>query len=590
MSELLNQRIERYEIRERIGSGGMARVYKAWDTKLERLVAIKLLHEHLADDPAFKMRFEREAKVVASFDHPNIVRIFDYNVVDRLGDPLCYMVMSYIPGKTLRQEMEETLAAGSGLPLPRIMRLIDHLADALDYAHARGMAHRDVKPGNILINEAGAAILTDFGIARLPQSTRLTEEGASTGTPAYMSPEQAAGEGGDTRSDLYSLGVIVFEMFAGQVPFQDENSLSVMMRHISAPIPQLSAITGYSNPKLDFFIARALAKNPAERFQSARAFQSAFHRVFRDDIPANELFATQDPLSPQQPSPAPVASAPAVDTTAVLPASAAQAARTQHISIIRTLSAQVRANPRASTGFVILIAALVLTLIISIVLASRAGSSPALTDAQETAATRAVDGSPFRSRFDGADASDDLWPILQGSFTTDIADGIYRVANADPESASSVIYGGGRYENVIIALEGIITADSSPDAALGLVFRYQDENNYNVLAVDTQGRYGLWRLQDGEWTELRCNCSELDRAWTASDAIHPQGETNALRVMISGSRLSVYVNQQRLETVEDDTWESGAVGIYLGTPEAGPAAAEVDVFTLSNTVPSMTGS
>ncbi len=291
MTDVLNTRIDRYEIRERIGTGAMARVYKAWDTKLERLVAVKILHEHLADDSSFRTRFEREAKSVAAFDHPNIVHIFDYNVSERDGYPIYYMVMSYIPGATLRVLLEVNGAQNTRLPQSTVISIAADIASALTYAHQRGIAHRDVKPGNILITESGQAILTDFGIARIMQTARLTEDGVSTGTPSYMSPEQAAGQGGDTRSDLYSLGVIVYEMLAGSPPFADEGSLAVMLKHLNEIPPPISQALLTNNLKLDMFMEKALAKNPAERFQTAESFITALQRAFREGMSASEVMA-----------------------------------------------------------------------------------------------------------------------------------------------------------------------------------------------------------------------------------------------------------------------------------------------------------
>jgi len=210
MNDFINSRINRYELQERIGAGGMARVFKAWDTVLERPVAIKILHDHLADDPNFKERFIREARFIARLNHPNIVQVYDFDVTEREGFPLYYMVMSYIPGRSLRDLLEEAKRIEQRLPADQIMRIVSNTADALDYAHEQGTVHRDVKPGNVLITQTGDAVLTDFGIARMVEGTRFTQEGISTGTPLYMSPEQATGQPGDSRSDLYSLGVMLF--------------------------------------------------------------------------------------------------------------------------------------------------------------------------------------------------------------------------------------------------------------------------------------------------------------------------------------------------------------------------------------------
>ncbi|MFN8451151.1 MAG: serine/threonine-protein kinase [Anaerolineae bacterium] len=338
MIDIFNGQFDRYEIRERIGSGGMARVYKAWDTNLERLVAIKVLHEHLADDPTFKERFEREAKFIASFNHPNIVQLYDYAVKSRDGFPLCYMVMSYIPGSTLRGVMEDAAQHGERLPRERIRQLVDDLTSALGYAHRRGMVHRDVKPGNIILDEHSRAILTDFGIARMVQSTRLTADGVSTGTPIYMSPEQASGQPGDSRSDLYSLGIIVYEMLTTRPPFVDDTSLSVMLKHLNTPHPAPSEFI--QTRQYDAFMSKALAKKPDERFQSAEDFARAFHAA-QDSAEIDTVQVAQVQ------TPAPVK--PASSTT----------------SVLQTLSHVARENPRASSAiFVAGIGALALLVLL----------------------------------------------------------------------------------------------------------------------------------------------------------------------------------------------------------------------------------
>ncbi|MFN8530774.1 MAG: protein kinase [Anaerolineae bacterium] len=187
-------RINRYEIRERIGAGGMARVFKAWDTTLERPVALKILHDHLADDPTFKERFTREARFVAALNHPNIVQVYDFNVIERDGFPLYYMVMSYIPGSTLRDLLYDYGERGERLPVERVYQIMRNLTDAIGYAHANGMVHRDLKPGNVLLGAQGDAILTDFGIVRMLESSRLTQEGISTAPRSICLPEQVSGE------------------------------------------------------------------------------------------------------------------------------------------------------------------------------------------------------------------------------------------------------------------------------------------------------------------------------------------------------------------------------------------------------------
>ncbi len=337
MIDLSNGQLDRYQLRERLGSGGMARVYKAWDTNLERLVAIKILHEHLADDPAFKERFEREAKFIASFNHPNIVQLYDYKVSQREGVPLYYMVMSYVPGQTLATYLDDFSMRRTQLPRERVLRLVTNITDALTYAHARGMVHRDVKPGNILLNESGDAILTDFGIARMIQSNRLTQDGVSTGTPIYMAPEQASGQAGDTRTDLYALGIIIFEILTGHPPFVDDNSLSVMLKHLNDAPPDVSDFI--SATRYDLFMRKALAKDPDGRFQSAAELLDAFRAAATSpDHERTTILPSQEPI--------PVVKSPTAHST----------------SLFVTLSHAARANPRTSAVLVTVIAATVVLL------------------------------------------------------------------------------------------------------------------------------------------------------------------------------------------------------------------------------------
>lgn len=270
MSDLLNQTLGKYRIVARLGRGGMARVYKAYQPGLDRYVAIKVLHSHLLDDKSFVQRFEREATAVARLRHPNIVQVFDFDV----QDDFYYMVMEFIEGPTLKQELEERLKNDPAHAQPfkneEIVHLITSLAEAIDYAHSRSMIHRDLKPGNIMLTPEGQVLLTDFGLARLLNMTRQTESGAISGTPAYMSPEQGQGKQGDERSDLYSLGIILYELVTGRVPFENENPLVTIVQHTSELPPPPSHFVPHLTPALEAVILQALAKNPDDRYQSAR--------------------------------------------------------------------------------------------------------------------------------------------------------------------------------------------------------------------------------------------------------------------------------------------------------------------------------
>ena len=260
----------------------MARVFRATDTTLDRDVAVKILHDHLSDDETFRARFEREAKFLASFNHPNVIQIYDFAVKKQPHHYLCYMVMSYLPGDTLKDIMDKQQSQESTLPAQRVLSIVEDLAAALDYAHQKGMVHRDVKPANVLFNPRGRAVLMDFGIARLVEKSNLTQDNVAVGTPAYMSPEQAAGDDVGPQADIYALGVVTYELLAGQPPYGNDSSISVLIKHINEPIPSLNALPHINNPALDPIFEKVLAKNPAERYMAASAFVDDLRQALQE--------------------------------------------------------------------------------------------------------------------------------------------------------------------------------------------------------------------------------------------------------------------------------------------------------------------
>ncbi len=568
MIDLLNGQLDRYELKERLGSGGMARVYKAWDTNLERLVAIKILHEHLADDPTFKERFEREAKFIAGFNHPNVVQVYDYDVINRNGVPLCYMVMSYIPGQTLREYLEAAETRSERLPHERVRELVMDMTNALGYAHARGMVHRDVKPGNIILDEHGKAVLTDFGIARMVQSTRLTADGVSTGTPVYMSPEQAVGEPGDGRSDLYSLGIIVYEMLVGRAPFIEDTSLAVMLRHLNEPPPLPSIVL--RTRQFDAFIIKALAKKPADRFQTTEEFQKAFEATFNmKDFEKTTILPSQTPIPLVR----------AGGTT----------------QIFQTISLAARQNPRVSTAIGIAAVAAVLLTILLIMNSRTLRGVPTEEAPAATTAPTAVVNVPtpalatetyFTSSYNDDDPFKAFWSTDGTDFLTRAftPDGYYQMRNTQAFTAETSIFPSQKpYASISLQMRARLEPSSEPASGYGIVFRYQDENNYNVFAVDGLGRFSVWVRSDGEWTELR----KKEEKWTPDPAVNPLGEWNDLTVSILSSFITGYVNEKQVVRVSDGTLPAGRVGMYFATDD-GEATVTVDSYQVESSVPSMT--
>jgi serine/threonine-protein kinase PpkA len=257
MSLSAGTRLDAYEIIDVVGAGGMGEVYRARDTRLNRDVAIKVLPEHLAVDPDALARFEREAQAVAALSHPNILAIHDFG---RHGD-VTYAVTELLEGETLRVRL-----TGGALPTRRALEYAIQIVGGIAAAHERGIVHRDLKPENILVRDDGIVALTDFGIAK-HVGMLITDTGAGdvVGTPYYLSPEQAMGNRVDARADLYSLGVMLFEMLTGTKPYHAESARELLRKHVEEPVPELPAALQWCQPLLD----RLMAKEPQQRCESA---------------------------------------------------------------------------------------------------------------------------------------------------------------------------------------------------------------------------------------------------------------------------------------------------------------------------------
>ncbi len=274
---MINKTLGKYRIIENLGSGGTAEVYKAYQPGLDRHVAIKVLHPFLADEKDFLTRFQREARVVATLRHPNIVQVYDFDF--DAEDNAYYMVMECVDGPSLKTHLQEMAQEGQRLPLEETVRVVAAVANALDYAHQHGMVHRDVKPANIMFAQDGQVILTDFGIAKMLNVTGLTASGAMVGTPAYMAPEQGLGQAGDERADIYSLGVLLHELATGRLPFDADTPLGIVLKHINAPLPPPTDLNPNLPPGIEAVIMRALAKSPNDRYQTAKEFASDLERT-----------------------------------------------------------------------------------------------------------------------------------------------------------------------------------------------------------------------------------------------------------------------------------------------------------------------
>lgn len=292
----------RYEIKSELGRGGFGTVFHAFDPLFKRDVALKVLPREFLHAPNFRRRFEREAQTVASLEHPAIVPVYDFG--EKEGQP--YLVMRYLSGGTLHQRLDT-----GPLPLAEVIRIINRIAPALAEAHGQGIVHRDLKPDNILFDHRRDPYITDFGLVKVTQGEgNVTSGNVILGTPAYMSPEQARGAAHiDGRSDIYSLGIVLFEMLSGQLPYQAETPVGLLMQHLNDPIPRILAVVPDLPPLCEAVIARSLAKDPRERFNSAIELAKALSDSTKRGVTTRPLGLSKAPVPPVSQARAPEAPA-----------------------------------------------------------------------------------------------------------------------------------------------------------------------------------------------------------------------------------------------------------------------------------------
>jgi eukaryotic-like serine/threonine-protein kinase len=267
---------DRYEIQELLGTGGMASVYRAHDTLLERSVALKVLHEHFSRDPNYVERFRREARAIARVSHPNIVTVIDRGSFEDRE----FIVFEHVPGETLKEILERQ----GPLPVAEALAVAHQVARALAFAHEHGVVHRDVKPHNVLVDGDGGAKVTDFGLARsLDLERDITQTGTVLGTCDYISPEQASGQPVDERSDQYSLGVLLFELLTGEVPFPAETYMAAALRHVRDPVPSARESRPDVPPSVDELVRRTMAKRAEDRFPTTAALVAALEACLAEE-------------------------------------------------------------------------------------------------------------------------------------------------------------------------------------------------------------------------------------------------------------------------------------------------------------------
>jgi tRNA A-37 threonylcarbamoyl transferase component Bud32 len=274
-ASLEGQTLGKYRVLGPLGRGGMAQVYRAYHPQLDRYVAVKVLRSDLVEDEEFLARFRREARAVAALRHPNIVQVFDFDVH---GD-IYYMVMELLEGDTLKTRLNDYRARQEMMPSGEVVRILLDVLDGLAYAHSEGMIHRDIKPANILLSRRGQAVVADFGIAQIVGGTQYTVSGALMGTLNYMAPEQGLESHSDARSDIYSLGIVYYEMLTQRTPFDADTPLAILMKHLNDPLPLPRQVAPAIPEPFERVVLKALAKRPEERYQSAAEMAQALRQA-----------------------------------------------------------------------------------------------------------------------------------------------------------------------------------------------------------------------------------------------------------------------------------------------------------------------
>lgn len=292
MFNLAGQTLGRYQLIEKLGEGGMAAVYKAYDPRLDRFVAVKVILSSFQQDASFSKRFDLEAKSLAKLSHPNIVQIHDYG--EQAG--IAYLVMAYVPGGTLKQRIAGPMNYSDAA------KLLIPIAKALEFAHQNNVIHRDIKPANILLTQSGEPMLSDFGIAKmLGEGHTITGPGVGIGTPEYMSPEQCRGISIDQRSDIYSLGIVLFELITGRTPFHADTPMAVALKHVSEPLPRLMDLAPGLPDMVEKVIYKALAKNPYDRYQNMSEFIAVLENLAQEEEALPDISQTIEVIQPLHP-------------------------------------------------------------------------------------------------------------------------------------------------------------------------------------------------------------------------------------------------------------------------------------------------
>jgi serine/threonine-protein kinase len=601
---MIGKTLGNYQITAEIGVGGMATIYKAYDADTGRYVAVKVLPERLSKDPKFRERFRREAKAIANLEHIHILPVFSYGEDPETGS--AYLVMRLLESGSLTDRLEH-----GRLNMAEVGRFVTQMGAALDYAHQRGVVHRDVKPSNVLLDNSNNAFLTDFGIAKFSGASMagLTATGAAIGTPQYMSPEQVQAQKIDARSDVYSLAVMAYHMLSGDLPFDAETPMALAFKHVSEPAPLLSDILPDIPRSVAVVVQQGMAKNPGHRPASAGEFASRLaHAIANPTDKAHLTETTPGAGAPTVPEFSPDSTVP-MERRASPPASATPSPGVpapqmkptpmagtqpppQGVAVppmtaapVYTPSATVRPVPvrRRRSGLVVI--AVLLGIVVLLVGGGVLALSMGLVDLDSIVAQQPTP----------------IPPVVQTGGTT-AADVLLSDSFDDPNSGFPDVSnetGGIRYQNSSLVIDvvgggvewyapsrGVDASDviievdatlenGSVENEYGVLCRWQDSGNYYALAISSDGQHAIWKVVNDVLTVLA--------DWAPSESIHQDvGSANSIRAVCDSDTLSLSVNGTLIDLTGDNSLTGGDVAVFAGMFGDGQTTVSFDNMIVSS--------
>ncbi len=604
MEDITGKQLGRYQIVSPLGEGGMAAVYKAYQPGMDRYVALKILPQQYARDAEFTGRFEQEAKVIAKLQHPHILPVHDYGK----ADDYTYIVMPIVETGTLA----DLLRGEKPMNLSRIRIIMTQLGDALDYAHSQNLIHRDVKPSNVLLDKRGNTLLTDFGIAKMVGGTKhFTQTGGIVGTPHYMSPEQGGGDPLTPQSDIYSLGVVLYEMVTGRVPFDAETPMAVVIKHMTDPLPPPSKLNPDTSPALESVILKAMAKKPDDRFDSA----ADMVRAVRLAIPESAVVREPSQVGTVPTEDLAQAEAAAVEGADERPSQAFTARRAAPwlvgagaVAILGICAISGYAVFRLATNASSAVATeSAIATAPGLIATAPLATAPLATAPPSASAFPELSSSPtagdesqaqtrIRTAFRESSPSDlpsARWPVtIADSFDSNVNEWSPFSEVADEFGTRAFIFEDGKYHWEVLPAEGLSMRDTpemiplsefavsvdarqlrgSQGADFGIAFRETATETFYNFSIDSAQNYWLRMNDGGRWTTL------IDL--TRSAAIRPNA-LNRLAVVANNGRFYFFINDQYVDEIEEDTLLRGRVGMVVNLYEPGVQAEwEFDNFEL----------